>query len=112
MQCDDGYLPDKARVNVCGYNNATQEFEWSEAEEDFSCVPQVGLLVGGIGHGGGGYLSSVEAFAPSQGVCHGFEMAEYPLKIMGAVAEFVNGRGVVCGGATQAYVECSTGPNG
>ncbi len=63
-------------------------------------------MVGGI-NSRQEYLSNAEIFAPDQPLCHGALVAEFPHRIMGAVAGVVEGRGVVCGGAVEEYVECT-----
>jgi len=107
LVCDRGYLPEEAVRNVCLYENITEIFYWQESDMNlFKCVPQIGLIVGGVALSTE-YLSSVEVFAPSQSHCHGFQMPDYPTRVMGAAAGRVGGVGVVCGGAIQDYVDCA-----
>ncbi len=101
-------MPDLLISNTCMQDEVTLDYYWEESDHstnNYRCVTQIGVVVGGI-RPDLTYVQSVEVFAPSQGSCHGYELPDYPFRVMGSVSGIVGGRGIVCGGARDIYVEC------
>ena len=87
------------------YENSTDKYYWEKPLLSYTCVPQVGIIVGGF-NTKYEYLNTAEIFAPGQPTCHGHNIAPYPHAAIGSMAGRVSGYGVVCGGAIQEYTDC------
>ena len=129
LVCNAGYLPDVLTTNTCLYDEDSDDYLWAHSEDMyryvqcsclcrlffickrcwiiFRCVIQVGIVIGGISTEFR-YLDHTEIFSPSIPPCHQQELAPFPHEVVGAVSGFVEGHGIVCGGAIMQYLECTT----
>lgn len=104
LQCNKGYIPLGKTVMTCQKNEEIQDFQWNLDDSEFACVRPIGLLIGGQTDTYR-YSDQVEIFAPGF-ECSTHTLGPFPLPIYGASSAFINGHTIVCGGATEAYMDC------
>ena len=84
-------------------------FAWDQVADNFKCVQSINIVLGGIDEDNR-YLDDIEIVSPNM-KCHHEKLPPYPKKVAGMVGTFAGqGSSLVCGGATEAYQDCSKLP--
>lgn len=112
LSCHEGFIVSGDFTQVtCEFNNHSGSYFWSPDPNLMSCSESVGIIVGGKDRTSS-YLKSVEVFSTNAGTCQGEKVPDYPFEVAGSVSGVIDGLGIVCGGATNAYIECTNIKNG
>ena len=105
LQCDHGYIPIGKTKMTCEFDSKLDDFEWNLDEDQFKCVEPIGLVIGGQDDSLR-YSNEVEIIALGF-TCQSQFLNPFPLNLIGASAGFSDGESIICGGAIEAYRECS-----
>lgn len=109
--CHSGYISSKKSSAECIVDPATNTTRWDlDVTKNFECKPGIDIVIGGVGPDRD-YLDTVEMFAPGN-TCHKKQGPKMFNKLIGMSADFIYGSAVVCGGASQDYINCKNGIGG
>ncbi|XP_059080288.1 uncharacterized protein LOC131878354 isoform X2 [Tigriopus californicus] len=109
--CQSGYISSKKSSAKCVVDPITNTTKWDlDITTNFECKPGIDIVIGGVGPEKD-YMDTVEMFAPGN-TCHQKQGPKMANKLIGVSADFIYGSAVVCGGASQDYINCKSGIGG
>ncbi|TRY76546.1 hypothetical protein TCAL_11396, partial [Tigriopus californicus] len=111
LLCPERFDGSELAQVTCQFHNDNQSYHWSGDLSLMSCPELVGIVVGGKDRTST-YLKSVEVFSNDEDQCQAKKLPDYPFDVAGPVSGSVDGFGIVCGGATNSYVECTNRKGG
>ncbi len=97
-------MPTRKTKMTCKFVSKMQDFDWDLPAEDFASAEPIALLIGGQNNDLR-YLDEVEIVSPDLN-CQKRFLGNFPQRIIGASAGFINGETIVCGGAIESYESC------